>query len=174
MAYRTSIDGCVGIFRNVTSEVLRVTIAICALDLLMRLSVAPASCFRDSQLSSVLETGMGCSPVLSILYLELCSRLGIRMEARPLENGRWVGIEYQMGHVIMLLDAYYLLQGILCSMAAAIMRVRSFGQPTCAGTLCCGPPTRLCRQADSSSWWIPMARVACCHLMRSVMDLVRL
>ena len=32
---------------------------------------------------------MGCSAPLSLLYLEVCGRLGLRMEARALEGGRW-------------------------------------------------------------------------------------
>lgn len=46
---------------------------------------------RDSQMSSVLETGLGCSPALSIMYLQVAERLGLEMDAQPLEEGRyWV------------------------------------------------------------------------------------
>lgn len=44
---------------------------------------------RDSSLSSVMETGVGCSAALSILYMEVCSRLGLPLCARPLEDGRY-------------------------------------------------------------------------------------
>ena len=42
----------------------------------------------DSQMSSVMEGGVGSSAALSILYLEVCSRIGLDMAARPLEDGR--------------------------------------------------------------------------------------
>ncbi|EFJ46581.1 hypothetical protein VOLCADRAFT_93041 [Volvox carteri f. nagariensis] len=43
----------------------------------------------DHQLSSVLERGVGASAALSILYLEVCDRLGFPLAARPLEDGRY-------------------------------------------------------------------------------------
>ena len=35
-----------------------------------------------------MESGVGCSAALSILYLEVCRRLGLDMAAKPLEEGR--------------------------------------------------------------------------------------
>ncbi|KAK9829669.1 hypothetical protein WJX72_007262 [[Myrmecia] bisecta] len=43
---------------------------------------------RDSQLSSVLERGRGSPAALTILYMEVCQRLGLPMAAQPLENGK--------------------------------------------------------------------------------------
>ncbi|GFR44414.1 hypothetical protein Agub_g5647, partial [Astrephomene gubernaculifera] len=43
----------------------------------------------DHRLSSVLEGGVGASAALSILYLEVCERLGFPLAARPLEEGRY-------------------------------------------------------------------------------------
>lgn len=41
-----------------------------------------------SQLSAVMEYGFGNSAALSILYMEVCARLGLAMHARPVEQGR--------------------------------------------------------------------------------------
>eukprot|EP00198_Chlamydomonas_reinhardtii_P000982 XP_001690317.1 predicted protein [Chlamydomonas reinhardtii] len=43
----------------------------------------------DHQLAAVLEGGVGASAALSILYLEVCERLGFPLAARPLEDGRY-------------------------------------------------------------------------------------
>ena len=43
---------------------------------------------RDSQMSSVMERGVGSSAALSILYMEVCDRVGLPMAARGLEEGR--------------------------------------------------------------------------------------
>ncbi|GAX76036.1 hypothetical protein CEUSTIGMA_g3479.t1 [Chlamydomonas eustigma] len=45
---------------------------------------------RDSQLSSVMESGFGSSATLSFLYMEVCKRAGLSMEARALEDGRYL------------------------------------------------------------------------------------
>ncbi|GLI67606.1 hypothetical protein VaNZ11_011851 [Volvox africanus] len=43
----------------------------------------------DHQLAAVMERGVGASAALSILYLEVCERLGFPLAARPLEDGRY-------------------------------------------------------------------------------------
>lgn len=54
------------------------------------LSLLPVCVYTcsDSQLSSVMELGMGGSAALSVLYMEVCARLGMHLAARPLEDGR--------------------------------------------------------------------------------------
>lgn len=37
-----------------------------------------------------MESGVGCSAALSLLYMEVCARLGVSMAAKPLERGRCV------------------------------------------------------------------------------------
>jgi hypothetical protein len=44
----------------------------------------------DCRMSSVMERGVGSSAALSILYTEICARIGLEMAARPLEEGRCV------------------------------------------------------------------------------------
>ena len=48
----------------------------------------------------MLERGTGCSAALSILYLEVCARLGYQLQARVLDDRRYVVLAppQQAGH----------------------------------------------------------------------------
>eukprot|EP00798_Chlamydomonas_sp_ICE-L_P006891 gene6891-30867_t len=60
---------------------------------------------RDSHFSSVLETGVGCSASLSLLYLEICKRLGIPMSAQALEDGNHTALCDESG-LPLVVDPY--------------------------------------------------------------------
>ncbi|KAG1681119.1 hypothetical protein FOA52_015561 [Chlamydomonas sp. UWO 241] len=65
----------------------------------------------DAQLSNVMESGKGGSAALSILYLEVCARLGLTMLAKPLEGGRYFVLwpassELRVGGERLVVDPY--------------------------------------------------------------------